>query len=390
MVVGRFVKRERMWLAMTLLAVQATAGAGEFSSEARGSLVAERDDNPLLTSADHAASSLARASAALDMKYESETARMTLSPRLVSARYDDASELDYNAQYLDLNTSSQGQSFSPALQFSFANDTTLTSETAEAGIVQAIHKRRKWQANPSAVIELNEWVGLQLGLGFLDVDYQAGNAAGLYDYSQKSANLGLISELGQKDTLSLTLTGYTLRTPWVDQQTDYYSLNLAYDSELTEKSRFNASVGGYKIDFNLDKVSGANKTNDTGYTAQLSLAGQFEYASGNIVLARELNPGIRGNLTRQDKATLSLSRGLTESLGVNVNTGYVKVTELESRLKYQNRDYRNASLSLRWEATQQLSTSVTYMYRDYQARESLSDYDAASHIARLTIDYKSK
>ena len=368
------------------MGMMVAAGAGEMTLEPQGGVTVEQDDNPLLTAQQHDTTVQTRATVSADINYESETANLAIEPKLVSARYSGDQDLDYNASYLDLNTGYQGESLSPSLKLNYTKDTTLTSEPAEVGVVQAVHDRNKWSVDPSVVYEINEWVGLQAGVGFLDVSYDDGAAPSLYGYHQKTANLGLVSELAADKSLNIILSAYQMETPDLDQETDYYSLTLRYESELSQTSRLSMSVGGYRIDFNLDSAATVEDPEDTGFTAEFSMNERFEYLAGRVSLSRDLSPGYRGNLTRQDKAALSLGGGITETVSVNLGYNVLKVTELDTRLSGQDRDYHTASLGLTWRAVEHWSTGLSYVYRDYRPVDK--DLRAESNIVRLSVNYR--
>ncbi len=371
------------------LGMAVSASAGDMTMESHAGLTVEQDDNPLLTAQRHDSSVQTRATVSMDMNYESETTKLALTPKLVSARDSRDQDLDYTAGYLDLNTAHQGESFSPSLRLNFTKDTTLNSEPSAVGVVQARHERRKWSADPSLLYEINEWANLQVGVGYQDVSYDVADGdravLGLNDYFQKTANLGLVSELGAKQNLNLSLAGFTLETPNTHQQTDYYSLTLRYDAELSQTSKLNMSVGGYKIDFNLP-ASAAKNPEDTGFTADFGMNERFEYLAGQVALNRELSPGYRGNLTRQDKATVSLGGGITESVMVNLGYSFLRVTELDALLSAQDRDYHTASLGMTWRAVEHWSTGLTYVYRDYRPENTA--LAAESNIVRWSVNYQ--
>jgi hypothetical protein len=273
----------------------------------------------------------------------SESMQILLEPHYDVRRFSSDIWGPGNDRSLNGAFSWTGESMKVALTGFIANQSTLTSELLETGIIDANVRRRTSQAN-------GEWDWLQnerrltfLQLGYMSTGYSGGDALLEFElpgYRYPSAALGERFFLSELTTLSLSAFGDALTSAREGSSSHEEGGQVEVVHQFSERVSLDAAVGESKRSLGGESGFGTN--------ASVVLARTYERGSFSLSYVRSLVPYGTGVLVERQQIAANLTRSLTPTLDVNLSLLRVQNNQSTVRLGLDRPFYNNGLLGLSW------------------------------------------
>ncbi len=218
----------------------------------------------------------------------------------------------------------------------FTRDNTLMSELLSTGLVLRFTQRNQWTANPSWTRSITEKLSIQSNFQLNDTTYEDGLSLGLVDYQLFGGSGGLLYQLTEQDQIQLTgsyVNFHTTNAP-APFRADFPGVNLTLTHAFTETLTGTAHGGPRFVSSTTQIVSDNIRAQSTVWLFGASLTKKFESTSIQVNVDRDIVPSGFGLLIQRDRAGLTMSHDLTETLAASFNgSGYLVsgVTERRTR-----------------------------------------------------------
>jgi len=316
-----------------------SALAAEWSITPTYSATADYDSNRQLLS-DSKGSDAGVITADLLFKHAVENLNYSLEPRYALRRYTDESigNGDDRSLWAALNWMRETAALS--LTASYWDQSTLTTELLETGIVNGNTHRRMGQAGANWTWNQTERRSLLAQLSYQDVSYHGGVAQLLPGYRYTSGSLGeryAFSELG-----SITVSAYGSQLDSDSKGNNSRSIGLQSGLiyQFTERVRLDASIG------KSSRVLAGESS--TGTDAQISLTRTGELSRGSLSYTRSLVPYGFGFLVEREEYQASYTQPLTPMLSATLMGSHIKNNETAVLLRLDRLSYNSVALSVNW------------------------------------------
>jgi hypothetical protein len=334
-------------------------------------------DNPRLFTHDETSTSGASGELTASLKRLTDRSELSLSPRLVSARYSDDETLDSDDQFLTAGYRRLGERSEWNMQMGVTRDTTLTSELGSTGLVQSNRRHQAVSFMVSPRVMFTERVSGGLQMSLMDNRYMNAESTGLVDYTYKAMTLYATVALSDAGSaLTLTAQGGELATPgYFKTATRDGTLRLGWSFQPWPLWTASLSAGPSMVE--------AGESSDTGVVMDGELKRIGERWSLTVNAGRSQSPTGRGLLTRRDEAKLTFTRALTERLSGSIGARWVRSEDLlpqRSGASTYFVDYARLDLGASWRLTRSwsLSLALSGNTQDYELAEERADGYRAS------------
>lgn len=255
----------------------------------------------------------------------------------------------------------------------FTRDNTLMGELLTTGIVLRFTQRNLWNLNPSWTRMITEKSAFQGSFQFSDATYQDGLRLGLVDYQVYGGSAGFLYHLTERDDVQLagTYTNFHTTNAPFGIRAYYPGAILSVTHSFSEGLKATA-YGGPRFVTSTTEVGGFSRTTrDTIWVYGASLTQQFERASLQLNMSREIFPSGFGLLLQTDRVGAMVSYNLTDSLTASLDTsGYlvsgVTSQALGGRLPEQKLLYLTPKLAWHFSEWWRAEASYAYRWRDVE------------------------
>ena len=249
----------------------------------------------------------------------------------------------------------------------FIRDNTLMSELQATGLVLRFTQRNQWTANPSWTRNITEKLSIQSGLQLSDTTYEDGLRIGLVDYQLFGGSGGLLYQLTERDQIQLTGSYINFHTtnalsPF---RASFPGANLNLTHAFTETLTGTVYGGPSFVSSTTQTVGGNIKAQSTVWLFGASLAKKFESTSIQVNVARDIVPSGFGLLLQTDRAGVTVSHDLSETLTASFNgSGYLVsgVTTLASGGTFPESRYFSATPAIAWKFLEWWKVELSYTY----------------------------
>lgn len=249
----------------------------------------------------------------------------------------------------------------------FTRDNTLMGELSTTGIVLRFTQRNLWNVNPSWTRMLTEKLGFQSSFQFSDASYQDGLRLGLVDYQVFGGTAGFLYHLTERDDVQLsgTYTNFHTTNAPFGLRAYYPGAMLSVTHSFTEGLKATA-YGGPRFVNSTTEVGGFSRTTqDTIWIYGASLTHQFERASLQLSVTRDIFPSGFGLLLRTDRIGAMASYNLTDTLSASLVGSWYIVSGVTTQaggatLAEQRLFYLTPKLA--WHFSEWWSAEASYAY----------------------------
>lgn len=253
----------------------------------------------------------------------------------------------------------------------FNRDNTLMSELLTTGVVLRFTQRNQWTANPSWTRSITEKLSVQSSVQLNDTTYENGLSLGLIDYQLYGGSGGLLYQLTEQDQIQLSgsyVNFHTTNAP-APFRASFPGVNLSLTHAFTETLTGTAYGGPRFVSSTTETVGDNIKAQSTVWLFGASLAKKFESTSIQVDMARNIVPSGFGLLLQTDRAGVTVSHDLSETLTASFDgAGYMVsgVTKLASGGSLPESRYFSATPKIAWKFLEwwKLELSYTYRWRD--------------------------
>ena len=208
----------------------------------------------------------------------------------------------------------------------FTRDNTLMSELLTTGVGLSFTQRNQWTANPSWTRRITEKLSFQSAGQLSDTTYENGLHLGLVDFQLFGGSGGLLYQMTEQTQIQLSgsyVNFHTINAP-SPFRASFPGINLNLTHAFTETLTGTVYGGPRFVSSTTQTFSENIKAQDTVWLFGASLDKKFERTSVQLNVDRDIVPSGFGLLIQRDRAGLSVSHDLTETLAASVNgSGYL-------------------------------------------------------------------
>jgi hypothetical protein len=323
--------------------------AAEWTAQPSVSWMTDYDSNRALN-VDSEGSESAVIYGDLKLERSSESTQIVIEPKYDLRRYSDSVYGPGSDRSLNASLVWTGERNSLNLSASIANQTTLTTELLESGIIDGSIQQRLEQFNAQWSWSRTELHQFFVQAGYMDVDYPGSPlvpegpdgpfVSELPGYKYSNGALGEHFFLTPLTTLTVSAVGDALDSPLRGDSSHEEGGQVELSTSFSERLAVDASVGE-------TRRSLAGQTSN-GTNASVLITRSFERGSATLTYTRSLVPYGTGILVERQQVSAGLTRPLTEYLDANINLIRVQNNESTVRLGIDRPFYNNAMVGLAW------------------------------------------
>ena len=208
----------------------------------------------------------------------------------------------------------------------FTRDNTLMGELLTTGLVLRFTQRNQWNANPTWTRRITEKLSVQSSFQLNDTTYENGLSLGLVDYQLFGGSGGLLYQLNEQDQIQLSgsyVNFHTTNAP-LPFRANFPGASLSLTHAFTETLTGTAYGGPSFVSSTNQTVSDNIKAQSTVWLFGGDLTKKFESATVQVSASRNIVPSGFGLLIQRDRAGLTVSHDLSETLTASFDgSGYL-------------------------------------------------------------------
>ena len=247
-------------------------------------------------------------------------------------------------------------------------DNTLMSELLTTGAVLSFTQRNQWTANPSWTRSITEKLSFQSGFQLNDTSYENGLSLGLVDYQLFGGSGGLLYKMTEKDQVQLSGSYVNFHTTNAPSpfRASFPGANLSLTHAFTETLTGTASGGPSFVSSTTQTAGDNNKAQRTVWLFGGNLTKKFERTTVQVSASRNIVPSGFGLLIQTDRAGVTVSHDLTETLTVSFDgAGYITsgITQRATGAPFQENHLYTATPSIAWKFSDWWKLEMSYTYR---------------------------
>jgi hypothetical protein len=329
------------------------------------------NDNLLLTTLPHDATYGYWVSPAAE--FAGKTERLEVSGRVAAdfVSYYGGQESRFTNLFLPLTLRYKTETDLLGFTGGFTRDNTLMGELLDTGLVLRFTQRNQWTANPSWTRNITEKLSAQSSFQLNDTTYENGLRLGLVDYQLLGGSGGLLYQLTEQDQIQLSGSYTSFHTTNAPSpfRASFPGVNLSLTHAFTETLTGTAYGGPSFVSSTNETVSGSIKAQSTVWLFGGNLTKKFERATVQVSASRNIVPSGFGLLIQRDRAGLTVSHDLSETLTASFDgSGYLisGVTQRATGGTFPESRYFSATPKIAWKFLEwwKLELSYTYRWRD--------------------------
>ena len=271
-----------------------------------------------------------------------ESTQILLEPRFDLRRYSEDIWQPGNDVSLNGTFTWTGERVKLSLTGFIANQTTLTTEVLETGIIAADARRRSSQASGEW-----DWYQNERYAAFVQLAYQSSKYSGdalleyeLPGYRYPSASVGEKMSVTDRTAVVASLFGDALTSERQGNSSHEAGVQLEVIHQFSERISLDAAVGESRRSLSGQRGSGTN--------ASVNLSRTYERGSFTLNYTRSLIPYGTGFLVQRQQFSAILVRSLTPTLDLNLTLMRVKNNASAVQLGIDRPYYDNGVLGLSW------------------------------------------
>ena len=364
--------------------------AGEWSLLPSIGVQGVYNDNLLLTPRPHNATYGLWVSPAAD--FSGKTERLEVSSRIAAdfVSYYGGEETQFANVFLPLTLRYKTEQDLLGFSGGFTRDNTLMSELLTTGLVLRFTQRNQWTANPSWTRSITEKLSIQSGFQLNETTYEDGLRLGLVDYQLFGGSGGLLYQLTEQDQIQLAgsyVNFHTTNAP-LSFRASYPGVNLSLTHAFTETLTGTVYAGPRFVSSTTQTGSDNFKAQSTVWLFGASLTKRFdESTSIHVNVDRDIVPSGFGLLIQRNRAGLTVSHDLTETLAASLSgSGYLVsgITERATGGTFPENRYFSLTPQIAWKFSEWWKLELSYTYG---RREAEGSNPAMSNATMFMLTY---
>ena len=270
----------------------------------------------------------------------------------------------------------------------FTRDNTLMSELQDTGLVLRFTQRNQLTATPSWTRSITETLSVQSNFQFIDTTYEDGLRLGLIDYRLFKGASGLLYQMTEQDQIRLFASYsnfYTTNAP-SSFRASFPGANLSLSHAFTETLTGTVSSGPTFVSSTTQTASGNISNQKTVWLFGASLAKKFESTSLKVNVARDMMPSGVGLLLQRDRAGVTVSHDLSETLTASFDGSVYNVSAITERASggtLSESRFFAGTPQIAWKFSEWWKLEVSYTYR-WRGGENIPEAMSNSTMFMLT------
>ena len=319
-----------------------------------------------------------------------KTERLEVSSRLAAdfVSYHGGEETRFTNIFLPLTLRYKTEKDVLGFTGGVIRDNTLMNELLTTGLVLRFTQRNQWTANPSWTRSVTEKLSVQSSFQLNDTTYENGLNLGLVDYQLFGGSGGLLYQLSEQDQIQLTGSYSNFHT--TNASSPFHAsipgANLSLTHAFTETLTGTASGGPSFVSSTSQAASDNITAQNTVWLFGGKLMKKFERASVQVSVSRNIVPSGFGRLIQTDRAGLTVSHDLTETLTASFDgSGYIVSDAIQRASTFPESRYFSATPTIAWKFSEWWKLELSYTYR-HRAVDGISD-SAMSNATTFMLTY---
>ena len=329
------------------------------------------NDNLILTPLPHDATYGYWVSPAAE--FAGKTERLEVSSRVAAdfVSYYGGQESHFTNLFLPLTLRYKTETDLLGFTGGYTRDNTLMSELLTTGLVLRFTQRNQWNANPTWTRSLTDKLSLQSSLQFSDTTYENGLRLGLVDYQLFGGSGGLLYQLTEQDQIQLSgsyANFHTTNAP-LPLRASFPGVSLSVTHAFTETLTGTAYGGPSFVSSTSQTAGDTIKAQSTVWLFGATLAKRFERTSLQVHVDRKIMPSGFGLLIQTDRAGVTVSHDLSETLTASFDGSAYKtsgITERAIGATFPESRLFSATPMIAWKFSEwwKMELSYTYLRRE--------------------------
>jgi hypothetical protein len=312
-------------------------------------------------------------------EFAGKTERLEVSSRIAAdfVSYYGGNQINFTNIHLPLSVRYKTEKDQLGFTGGFIRDNTLMNELLTTGLVLRFTQRNQWTANPSWTRSITEKLSFQSSFQLSDTTYENGLRLGLVDYQLFGGSGGLLYQMTEQDQIQLSGSYgnfHTTNAP-LPFRASFPGVNLSLTHAFTETLTGTAYGGPRFVSSTTQTVSDNIKAQSTVWLFGGNLTKKFESTSIQVNVARDIVPSGLGLLFQTDRAGVTVSHDLSETLTASFDgSGYVVsgITDRASNGTLPESRYFSATPKIAWKFLEWWKLELSYTYRRREV-DSFSD-----------------
>ena len=347
------------------------------------------NDNLLLTSLPHDATYGYWVSPAAE--FAGKTERLEVSGRVAAdfVSYYGGGQSNFTNIHVPLSVRYKTEKDLLGFTGGFIRDNTLMSELLTTGLVLRFTQRNQWTANPSWTRSVTEKLSIQSGFQLNETTYEDGLRLGLVDYQLFGGSGGLLYQMTEQDQIQLSgsyVNFHTTNAP-LPFRASFPGVNLSLTHAFTESLTATAYGGPSFVSSTTQSVNGSIKAQSTVWLFGGNLTKKFERATVQVSASRSIVPSGFGLLIQTDRAGLTVSHDLSDTLTASFDGSGYRVSGITERATGgtlpENR-YFSLTPQIAWKFSEWWKLELSYTYG---RREADGSNPAMSNATMFMLTY---
>jgi hypothetical protein len=323
-----------------------------------------------------------------------KTERLEVSSRLAAdfVSYYGGEETRFTNIFLPLTLRYKTEKDVLGFTGGFIRDNTLMNELLATGLVLRFTQRNQWTANPSWTRSITEKLSVQSSFQLNDTTYENGLSLGLVDYQLFGGSGGLLYQLSEQDQIQLAGSYSNFHTTNASSpfRASIPGVNLSLTHAFTETLTGTASGGPSFVSSTSQTASDSITAQNTVWLFGGKLTKKFERASVQVSVSRNIVPSGFGRLIQTDRAGLTVSHDLTETLTASLDgSGYIVSDTTQRASTFPENRYFSATPTIAWKFSEWWKLELSYAYR-HRAVDGVSDSAMSNAITFMLTYYPPK
>jgi hypothetical protein len=286
----------------------------------------------------------------LKLKRAVEDMELSVEPRYALRRFTDAALGNGDDRSLNAGMTWTGERATGALTASYFDQSTLTTEALETGIVTGDTHRRLSQAAATWTWNQTERRALIAQLSYMDALYRGQARSELPGYRYPAASFGEQFAFNERGSFTLSAFGSRLQSNTPGNSSHELGLRAAISYRFSERTGLEASLG------ESSRVLAGESGHGTD--AAITLSHSLLLGKVSVSYARSLVPYGTGFLVEQQQYTAALTRALTPYLDGNLSVIRIGNNQTAVLLRLASRNYDSVGAGLTWHPAQTWSVNT--------------------------------
>ena len=328
--------------------------AAEWSAQPIISVLADYDSDRNLSPVGTSGSEETVLATDLRLQRAIENTQIVIEPRFDVRRYSASIWGPGNDRSLTTSFNYVGPRSKFNLSASIADQTTLTTEVFETGIISGSTRRRTPQASAEW-----DWSQNEKRQTFVQASYLGASYSGtplteleLPGYHYTSGSVGERFFLSERWTVSASAFGDVLTSARQGGSSHEEGAQAEVGYQYSERMLFDLAVGESERTLSAPSTPGSESSlshqTNSGTNISFSAVQTLERGSTSLAYVRSLVPYGTGFLVQRQQITATLTRPIAPTLDFNVSLLRIQNNAATVRLGLDRPYYNNAQIGLNW------------------------------------------